>query len=175
MGEVSDEMQVGGSGCHRPGTSNPWRFPRLLLHVNPTELRRVSRAAQDGRKLYRARGVLPWAAYNGPPPSQWWSDPVFADAIREWQLDALVKPSDEPQPDPERERKEMMARALGMDRIFARLREAIWKQKPNQRTLDAMASLRRSLRDRQLGEAGIEPWSFPTSPAVAEAPRPPAR
>lgn len=66
-----------------------------LLYARPGErvwnkqLERVKRLQRDGREMYRERGALPWAAYEGGRPiDDWPADPVFLAALDRWKVEA---------------------------------------------------------------------------------------
>jgi hypothetical protein len=147
-------------------------------HVDEKERKRVERATRDGRRLYHERGVLPWAAYpDGRPPSQWWEDHRFHDAIRDWQFEAMRRVERgepfEPQPDPERAEREQIEKHVRSFKKFAApalasVREAL---KPDLSELHKRISVSLGLpklfpqrepidRDTYLREHGVEPWTF---------------
>jgi hypothetical protein len=134
-------------------------------HVDAKELKRVQRATKDGRKLYRALGILPWAAFaDGRPTPQWWSDPAFVAAVQSWQVEARLEPSDEPQPDPERARREMLE-SFGK-RFFGGVLKSLRFElagafKPFVQFVRPLLPDAATIRERILRDHGIEPWSPP--------------
>lgn len=129
-------------------------------------LKRVRDAEKTGRALYLALGVLPWAAFDdAKPPVHWWQDPIFEKAVRRWQLEALTDPSDEPQPDPERARRELLARLqVNMSEIVAtvvaQFAPTIAPMLAGMR--DSIATVFPQLADDEslLRHSGVEPWTL---------------
>jgi len=58
--------------------------------------RRGERAIHAGQRRLRERGVLPWAAFSGNVPADWWTTPEFAAARDRWVQLAIESPSIEP-------------------------------------------------------------------------------
>ena len=135
------------------------------LHITQREIKRVRDAERDGRALYRDLGILPWAAFAEPVPvKRWWIDPAFQKAVRDWQLQAIAEPSEDPAPDPERARQEawaQMQKTIGEKVDFAKIAEPFMRH-----FRGALSGLRVDLNPERLRMAalrakGIEPWSFP--------------
>jgi hypothetical protein len=49
-----------------------------------------------GQRRLRERGVLPWAAFEGPVPAGWWRDERFIAAIELWRREAVTSGSPRP-------------------------------------------------------------------------------
>jgi hypothetical protein len=144
---------------------------RLAVHLygakapaDPREIRAIERATRDGRQRFRELGVLPWAAFDGVPPRRWWEDAAFIAAIRQWQIQAVTCPSDEPQPDPHYEMMQWIRNTARLDAVLDTpiMREVARRANA---ALSAALSARMpdpdAFRDRALVDRGITPWSPP--------------
>ena len=107
---------------------------------------------------------------TGRVPREWWQHDAFREAVRGWQVEALIrveadpKPNYEPQPDPARERERMWEEMRR--RIFGDLRLGVSPEV--QRILKRIGQVSHvkmpdpaHIRDVILRQRGIEPWSFP--------------
>lgn len=141
-------------------------------HVTDSDIQGIRRAERDGRNRYHSLGVLPWAAFtleemndeNGRErlaPDRWLHDRAFTDAMRRWQLDSIATPSAEPQPDPERARREYFRRitapALRSLNVYLDLNiglSQLWAA--ILRTVPVVAID----REHVLRSHGVEPWDL---------------
>lgn len=117
--------------------------------VDGTAKTRTTRYVQAGRTRLAVLGVLPWAAFPGaPPPSSWWTDPRFAQAIDEWRRQAAAAPIARPDYPPTGAALAAHKRqwlALGTYRLDP---SAQWPRPP------------RSDSDRALAAIASDPWRF---------------
>jgi hypothetical protein len=75
--------------------------------------KQAKRDLAAGRELLHADGVLPWAAYaRGELPLKWWCDAEFERAVRDWRVDAMVRPAERPPSAEERLHDELLRVAL---------------------------------------------------------------
>ena len=117
-------------------------------------VKQAKRDIRAGRVRLCDDGVLPWAAYDaGRVEREWWASAQLVDAIQQWRVEAIRKPS-QPPPEPFD-----LTAALAVARALPHAMRVMFEQVPAA-TIWAIADRFREIQRNQLREIEHDPWRW---------------